>query len=88
MQRTLKKLKQLVAEYYEYPQTTGHSTEKIVNVTNFDLDEKTRILRTVGNAFPKLLRLGPHASLINYIQRSLSALIPVLKLIVIRLIMI
>jgi len=56
MERTLKKLEQLVSEYYEYPHITGNSTENIVNVTNYDLGDKMRILLTVGNASPKLFR--------------------------------
>jgi hypothetical protein len=48
-------------------------------VTNYDLGEKKRVLLTVENEFPKLLRLGPQALLIDLLQQSLSAIMPVLK---------
>ena len=52
------------------------------------LGEITRILLTFENEFPKLLRLGPQALLLDLIHQSLSALMPVLKLTVITAIMI
>jgi hypothetical protein len=57
-------------------------------VTNYDLGEKKRVLLTVENKFTKLLRLGPQALLIDLLQQSLSATMPVLKLTVITTIMI
>jgi hypothetical protein len=57
-------------------------------VTNYDLGDITKILLTVENEFPKLLRLGPQALLIDLIHQSLSALMPVLKLTVITTIMV
>jgi hypothetical protein len=57
-------------------------------MTIYDLGDKTKILLTVQNEFPKLLRLGPQPFLIDLIQQSLSALIPFLKLTVFMIIMI